>query len=539
MLRNFNIRLRLMMSFLLMILLLMCLGLIAISSMKGIRANSKTIEEKIVPAIISLGNINSELMRVRIFTFRLLSDGDKTEKENTLESINKIKESVAGFEEDYEKTLHSERERRLFDQFKEQQNHYYTTQHQVVALAMKDQKEAIGDLLPNMNHSADDMVQLLKVLVSASHKGADQARLKSVKEYNDSFILIVTIIAAAAAIAVAIALVISKSINKPLQEVVDSAESIAEGDLTQLVTVQGNDELTRLSSAIQAMQGSLREAIVHIGDSSGQLSSAAEELNSVTENSSNSLMLQNNEIQQAAAAITEMSAAVDDVARTAHKASEVSAESTKLAVEGKERVAQTTSVILEMNDEMQVSSRVINQLAEQIASISKILDVIRAIAEQTNLLALNAAIEAARAGEAGRGFAVVADEVRNLAHRTQESTQEIETMVHQVQTSASEAVASMDSTGQKSNQAQIVVAEAVEVLEQITAHIMSITDSSHLVASATEEQSQAAKEIDANLTAISDLAAQTVVGANQTSASAAELTRLAIELNALVLKFKV
>ncbi|MBU1466370.1 MAG: methyl-accepting chemotaxis protein, partial [Gammaproteobacteria bacterium] len=211
----------------------------------------------------------------------------------------------------------------------------------------------------------------------------------------------------------------------------------------------------------------------------------------------------------------------------------------KLAAEGKARVGDTTAVILDMNKEMTTSTRVINQLAEQVASIGQILDVIRAVAEQTNLLALNAAIEAARAGEAGRGFAVVADEVRSLAHRTQESTGEIETMVRQVQLSANEAVSSMESTSQKTNQAQTVAAEAAKALEQITARIIAISDSNHIIASAAEEQSNVAKEIDGNITTISDLAAQTVVGANQTSASTAELTRLAIELNELVVKFKV
>jgi methyl-accepting chemotaxis protein len=236
----------------------------------------------------------------------------------------------------------------------------------------------------------------------------------------------------AAATTTAIAMVLSRSINKPLQDAVISAEVIAKGDLTQHISAQGNDELTRLMTALQVMQGNLREAIVRIGDSSSQLASAAEELSSVTESSSNSLMLQNNEIQSAASAITQMSSAVDEVARTAQQTSEASADSATLAAEGKARVGETTAVILDMNTEMTTSTRVINQLAEQVASIGQILDVIRAVAEQTNLLALNAAIEAARAGETGRGFAVVADEVRNLAHRTQESTGEIETMVRQV-----------------------------------------------------------------------------------------------------------
>jgi len=234
-----------------------------------------------------------------------------------------------------------------------------------------------------------------------------------------------------------------------------------------------------------------------------------------------------------------MSSAIDEVSRRAQKASEDSADSAKLAGEGKAKVNETTSVIVEMNEGMITSTRVINQLAEQVASIGQILDVIRAVAEQTNLLALNAAIEAARAGETGRGFAVVADEVRNLAHRTQESTGEIETMVRQVQISANEAVDSMVTTSEKTAHAQSVADQAAKAFEQITARIVSISDSNHVISSAAEQQSNAAKDIDGNITIISDLASQTVVGANQTSASTAELTRLAIELNELVVKFKV
>jgi methyl-accepting chemotaxis protein len=430
-------------------------------------------------------------------------------------------------------------ERRLFEEFEQAEASYYKLQGDVSSLSIQGNKEAASALVSEMNRAADNMVRLLRALVKANQEGADEANLDSAREYDSSFMLIIVIIGTAAAIASTIAVVLSKSINTPLQNAVISAEAIAKGDLTQPITAQGDDELTRLTNALKVMQGNLREAIVHIGDSSSQLASAAEELSSVTESSSNGLMLQNEEIQQAAAAITEMSTAVDEVARTAQQTSEASAESAKLAAEGKARVGDTTAVILDMNKEMTTSTRVINQLAEQVASIGQILDVIRAVAEQTNLLALNAAIEAARAGEAGRGFAVVADEVRSLAHRTQESTGEIETMVRQVQLSANEAVSSMESTSQKTNQAQTVAAEAAKALEQITARIIAISDSNHIIASAAEEQSNVAKEIDGNITTISDLAAQTVVGANQTSASTAELTRLAIELNELVVKFKV
>ena len=539
MLRTLKIRSRLSLAFLVVIALLIFSGVMAVSSMKAIRANAETVESDVLPSVTSLGEMTTNLMRVRVFTLRLLNTDDKAMQAETRADLEKIKREADQSTSIYEKLISSSSERALFESLQKVETRYYDLQNQVITLFMAGDKLSVDKLVPEMNDRADEMVRMLSELREINQQVARNVRVNSAEEYKKSVFLIVVIISVATIFAGFVAFALSNSINKPLLEAVNSAEVISKGDLTQSIIIQGDDELTRLGRALAAMQDNLKNAIVHIGNSSSQLASAAEELSSVTESSTKGLTLQNEEIQEAAAAISEMSSAIDEVSRRAQKASEDSADSAKLAGEGKAKVNETTSVIVEMNEGMITSTRVINQLAEQVASIGQILDVIRAVAEQTNLLALNAAIEAARAGETGRGFAVVADEVRNLAHRTQESTGEIETMVRQVQISANEAVDSMVTTSEKTAHAQSVADQAAKAFEQITARIVSISDSNHVIASAAEQQSNAAKDIDGNITIISDLASQTVVGANQTSASTAELTRLAIELNELVVKFKV
>ncbi|WP_231908806.1 methyl-accepting chemotaxis protein [Marinomonas sp. TW1] len=532
-----NIRTRLFTAFSVILLLLIILGGGGMNAMKDIRSNSEKIERNILPAISSLGDMNSNLMRVRIFTLRLLNEDNEQSQKTTLATLKAIKQDVLQSQKIYASHIEMVSERQLFERFQQDEKAYFELQNQVADAVM--QQNAYEALVPKMNQAADQMVKALHDIVEENQRIADQTSEASKQEYNNSLVATSVIVAGAALFAILIAVFLARSINQPLQTAMHSAEAIAQGDLTQTIKVDGEDEVTRLAMALLAMQENLRGAIVHIGESSSQLASAAEELNSVTESSTNGLQRQSDEIQQAATAITQMSSAIDEVAKTAQATSQDSHESSRLAAEGKGKVDETTSVITDMNQEMQTSTNVINQLASQVSSIGQILDVIRAVSEQTNLLALNAAIEAARAGEAGRGFAVVADEVRSLAHRTQESTEEIETMVKDVQTSANTAVSSMESTSQKTSMAKQVVAEAALALEQITRRIAAISDSNHVIASAAEEQSNTAKEVDGNITNISDLAAQTVVGANQTSASAAELTRLAVELNDLVVKFKV
>ncbi|WP_413786154.1 methyl-accepting chemotaxis protein [Pseudomonas nunensis] len=286
------------------------------------------------------------------------------------------------------------------------------------------------------------------------------------------------------------------------------------------------------------MQLSLKETIQQIASASDQLASAAEELTAVTDNGSRGLIRQNDEIQQAATAVTEMTSAVEEVARNAVSTSEASRSTSEQASNGRDKARNAVTAINNATSEIASSTTMVKDLAGRVRDIGKVLDVIRGIAEQTNLLALNAAIEAARAGEQGRGFAVVADEVRALAARTQASTGEIEGMINAVQTSADQAVSAMGKSQALVNDTQSLAHATGEALELIAEGISQINERNIVIATASEEQANVAREVDRNLVNIQDLSAQTAAGAHQTNASTQELSNLAISFNTLVNRFR-
>ncbi|WP_404940485.1 methyl-accepting chemotaxis protein [Pseudomonas savastanoi] len=277
-----------------------------------------------------------------------------------------------------------------------------------------------------------------------------------------------------------------------------------------------------------------------------EVASSTVQLNEVAQrvvNASNSSMLnsdqQSNRTNSVAAAINELGAATQEIAQNAARASGHSSDARTLASDGQDVVGQNIAAMSRLSKRISNASEQIETLNTKTANIGQILEVITGISQQTNLLALNAAIEAARAGEAGRGFAVVADEVRALAARTQASTGEIETMIGSVQASADQAVRAMGNSRTLASNTQSLAQATGQSLERIAQSIAEINDRNMLIATASEEQSHVAREVDRNLINIQDLSTQTAAGAHQTSASSQELSRLAISFNNLVGKFKV
>jgi len=302
---------------------------------------------------------------------------------------------------------------------------------------------------------------------------------------------------------------------------------------------QGNNEIGQLFHELQRMQQSQRDTLGQINHCARQLDAAATALNAVTEESANNLRQQGQELEQAATAVTEMTTAVEEVARNAITTSQTTSESNQLAAQSRQQVSENIDGTEAMTREIQASSAHLEQLVGQVRDIGKVLEVIRSVSEQTNLLALNAAIEAARAGEAGRGFAVVADEVRTLAYRTQQSTQEIEQMIGRVQAGTEAAVASMQASTNRAQSTLDVTLASGQVLEGIYSAIGEINERNLVIASAAEEQAQVAREVDRNLLNIRELSINSATGAQQTSEASKALSGLVGEMTALVGRFRV
>jgi len=537
-LRNLNIAPRAFLGFAFIALLVIVLGVFAVNRMTIIRQASLDMETTQLPSVEFLGNMTENVLRLRILSFRVLVNREPAGLQEAQTRIGVLVDKLRAAQAKYAALPAGPEEAALYKTFTVTLDNYLQAQNQMMALSRENKLEEVRSLInTKIKDGTDQMGEQLNKLVAFNAADAKKNSDQAGDHYKSAITGIITVAVIAALLTVLLAWLLTRSIVTPLNRAVHAARTIAEGNLSQAIEIDGKDEPARLLEALSAMQTNLRKTIEQIAGSATQLGAAAEELSAVTEEASRGLQQQNNEIEQAATAVNEMTAAVEEVARNAVSTSEASNQSTQAAREGRDRVVETVDAIQTMTHDVQNTSLMIEGLAAQGRDIGKVLDVIRAIAEQTNLLALNAAIEAARAGEAGRGFAVVADEVRALAHRTAQSTQEIEKMVAGIQNGTGEAVSSMQQSNQRTQSTLEMARAAGIALEQITQSIYLINERNLAIASASDEQAQVSREVDRNLVNIRDLATQSAAGANQTSAATHELSRLAVDLNAMVARF--
>nr|WP_296247735.1 methyl-accepting chemotaxis protein [Pseudomonas sp. UBA4194] len=539
-LRNMNIAPRALLGFALIGILMIVLGVFSLTQMGKIRHAGEAIEQSSIPSIIALDEMTQMTLRLRVLSYRLLLNREPDVQQKTLQLFDQRNQQMDDAKARYEKLIDSSEEQAAFDDYKNLIVQYRQLESRMRTLSAANQVLEFRALInTQMQDNSEQVNAALDKLVKINTAQTTVTNEQAAGQYSSAFVLVVSMLVFATVLTFLFAWLLTRSIVKPIDQALAAAEEIAEGNLTRPIQVQGSDEAARLLMAMDKMQGKLRDTLQRISGSATQLASAAEELNSVTDEGARGLTQQNNEIEQAATAVNQMTSAVEEVARNAVSTSEASREATSSASDGRDLVMETVSAIERMSGDVQSTADLIGNLAAESRDIGKVLDVIRGLADQTNLLALNAAIEAARAGEAGRGFAVVADEVRALAHRTQQSTSEIERMIGSIQGGTEQAVDSMRNSTERAESTLNIAKGAGLALDTINGAIVQINERNLVIASAAEEQAQVAREVDRNLVNIRDLSVQTAAGSAQTTAASGELARLAVDLNAMVARFRV
>lgn len=537
-LRNIRIAARAFIGFAAIASLSVFLGLFALKQIGEVQSQAADIQNNWMQRVRILALANASLDRYRLGEMaHILSSSDadmQTYEDKSAGRLKSVKEQLG----QYAALLSTAEEKSRLDVFNQSLDGYAKNHTEMLKRSRSGDKAGARDFLNSIRESYEQMTKNFDQLIDLANKGAEQAGQTSVAAYQHAVGGISIVILLVSGGTVLVAWLLTRSITGPIIEAVHVAETIARGDLTQPINPTGNDEATRLLRAQETMRNNLVQTLRQITGSSNQLAAAAEELNAVTAEGSRDLQQQHGEIEQAATAVTQMTTAIEEVARNAASTSDLSQESRSIALKGQQRMVEALNAIKALTRGVEVSSGQVGGLAEQAKGIGKVLDVIRTIAEQTNLLALNAAIEAARAGEAGRGFAVVADEVRNLAKRVQTSTDEITRMVSALQSGTRDAVDFMQESSLKADDCVQQAQEAGAALAEITGAVAQMRESNTQIAVAAEQQSHVAEEMNRAVVSIRDVTENTVQQTVGSATTSNELATLAGELSKAIGQLK-
>lgn len=535
---HFSIRARLFFLIVLMLIGSLAIGASGLLGLQGVlgRLNSVYLD-RVVP-LRDLKQV-ADLYAVNIVDSSHKARNGSLSFNEALQRVEEAEQQIGDIWKAYKATLLIDEEVRLIEQIEPLMVQAQQPLQKLKSLLGSGNQAGLAlftaqELYPVIDPLSEDFNELIAVQLKESFRNYEQG--KQIYENNVVFtcgLLLVLLCGGGG-----FALLLSRSITRRLDGLQKMVACTASGDLREPVKVAGRDEISKVQQSLQSMQNTLRDTLQAIQATATELNQQAQGLRVTTTFNNQGITQQNQEIELAASAVNQMSVAVDQVARNANLTFGSTRDAEREARSGREQVGQTCVTIEQLGQRLHSTSGTIARLADEVLSISRVLEVIRAIAEQINLLALNAAIEAARAGEQGRGFAVVADEVRALAQRTQSSTTEIEGMISSVQATSREAVQAMAENSEYVERSNAQALQADGVLAQIAERIIQINEMNQAIASTAEQQALVSREVDQNLVAIRGVAAQNVESAEKTSSVSDQLASLAGDLHSQVQRFQ-
>jgi len=525
--------------FLLVALIALIIGGFGYYQIHQMKKADTILYQQIAVPLGQLTAISTDFQRIRVSARDML----RVEKEDREEFSDRIDELFKSMDKEslaYEKTIFNERGKGLFKEFRDAQTVFATATRKVVALASDDKlPEATQTLTGETERATRNLQSTINKLLEGKNKQGKNLSDGNVVLANRSGWTMLGLAIAGAVLAFIMGSVITRSITKPVQELANDARRVAEGDLQVVITSNSQDEIGQLSDSFRAMTESLKDTIRQVSGTAASVASASHLLSTTAEQLATGTEEMAAQTSTVATASEEMSATSSSIAQSCHQAADSSAQASNAATVGSRVVSSSISIMEQIAKRVQATAETVKTLGERSDQIGAIVATIEDIADQTNLLALNAAIEAARAGEQGRGFAVVADEVRALAERTTRATHEISSMIKNIQHETQSAVAAMQQGVQEVEQGSVEAGRSGEALHEILMQINEVTMQVNQIATAAEEQTATTNEITNNIMQISQVVQDTSRGAHESATAADDLSKMAEQLQRLVQRFRV